>query len=144
MSGNLRQRARIVRVRRVQHDLAAAAASRAAAELKALESSEERLRLIRNGLGAGRGDASGAALASIGELAMRLDRAREGLGRTITGAKVQVAAREGVRIAARRDQESAERLEEKAASAARRAAERKRPAHRARHPRLGTDGEGQS
>lgn len=137
MTANLRQRARIVRVRRVQHDLAAAAAARASAELKALEHSEERLGQLRQGLGADQGQVFGAALASLGELAMRLDTAREGLGRTINGARVQVAAREGVRLAARRDQESAEKLEEKAAAAARRAEERKKAVHRAPRSRLG-------
>jgi hypothetical protein len=133
----IRQRARIVRVRRVQHDLAAAAAAKATAELRALENSEERLKQIRHGLGAGEGQLFGSALASLGELAMRLDQAREGLGRSITGAKVQVATREGVRLAARRDQESAEKLEERAVAAARRADERKRSATRAPRPRFG-------
>ena len=139
----VRQRARIVRVRRVQHDLAAAASAKATAQLKALEHSEERLGLLRQGLGAGQGELTGAALASIGELAMRLDKAREGLGRSITGARVQGATREGVRIAARRDQESAEKLEQRAAAAARRAAERKRAAPRPPRPRLSEDGERQ-
>lgn len=133
----LRQRARIVRVRRVQHDLAAAAAAKATAQLRALEQSEERLKQLRHGLGASEGQLFGSALASVGELAMRLDKAREGLGRTIDGARVQVAAREGVRLAARRDQESAEKLEERAAAAARRAEERKRSAIRPVRPRFG-------
>lgn len=143
MNAMVRQRARIVRVRKVQHDLAATAAAKASAQLKALEESEERLRQLRQGLGAGQGEVRGAALASLGELAMRLDKAREGLGRSITGARVQVAARESVRLAARRDQESAERLEQRAASAARQAAERKRAVPRPPRPRLGTDGERQ-
>src|SRR3546814_14547138 len=130
MTANLRQRARIVRVRRVQHDLAAAAAARASAELKALEHSEERLKQLRQGLGADQGEVFGGALASLGELAMRLDKAREGLGRTINGARVQVAAREGVRLAARRAQECAEKLEATAAPTARRAEERKQDSHR--------------
>lgn len=142
MSASLRQRARIVRVRRVQHDLAAAAAAKASAELKTLQQSEEKLRLIRDGLGTDRGQLSGAALASLGELAMRLDKARHGLERTIDGVRVQVAAREGIRLAARRDQESAERLEEKAQAAARRTAERKTSVPRAPRPRLAVNNEG--
>ncbi len=112
------QRARIARVRKIQHDLAALAAAKASGHVRLLESNDERLGQMRLGLGAEAGLTSGAALASRGELAMRLEGAREGLGKTINGARTAAALREKARLGAHRDQKSAEKLEQKAASAA--------------------------
>ena len=125
MSRLVQQRGRLARVRRIQHNLAATAAARAAGEVSKLEASATRLAALRDGLVAGQGRCSGATLASIGELAGRLDQAREGLGRTLTGARTIAAHRETQRLAARREQESAERLEQRASTTADRLAERK-------------------
>jgi hypothetical protein len=124
MSG-LDQRARIARVRRIQHDLAALAAAKASGHVQMLETNHQRLGQMRNGLSAEPGISSGATLAARGELAMRLEAAREGLGQTISGARAAARMREQARIGARRDQESAEKLEQKAASAATRAEDRR-------------------
>jgi hypothetical protein len=125
MSGVVRQRARIVRVRRIQHGLAATAAAQAAGQVQQLEMSRERLLRMRSELRSGEGLTSGASLAHMGELAMRLDSARLGLGKTIDSARHVAAVRESTRVAARRDQESAEKLEQAAIGAAERLAERR-------------------
>lgn len=138
---NVRQRARIARVRRIQHDRAALAAAKASGHVRLLESNDERLGQMRLGLFADPGLTSGAALASRGELAMRLEEAREGLGRTIVGARSAARLREQARLAARRDQDSAEKLEHKAVTAAART-EDKRMAGLFR-PRLRTPVDGE-
>jgi hypothetical protein len=115
---NVKQRARIARVRRIQHGLAALAVSRAQDHVQALEHNEERLKQMRLALAGAAGPCIGADLAGRAELAMRLEAAREGLAKTIVGAKKAMDVREQARIGARRDQESAEQLEARAASAA--------------------------
>lgn len=121
----VRQRARIARVRRIQHDLASLASAKAAGHVQLLESNHQRLAQVGRGLSSGPGLTSGASLAGRGELAMRLEAARDGLGRTIAGARQAAALREQARIGARREQESADKLEQRAVRAAARAAERR-------------------
>jgi hypothetical protein len=137
----LSQRARIVRVRRIQHDLAALAAAKAAGHVQTLETNRHRLQQMREGLAAAPGLTSGAALSSRGELAMRLESARDGLGQTIAGARAAAALREKARVGARRDQESAEKLEHKAMSVAARAEDRRNAALFRPRPSMRTDGD---
>ena len=111
MNGLVRQSARLARVRRIQHGLAATVAAQAAGRVQMLETSRERLRQMRCELRPVEGPTTGAAMARMGELAMRLDSARYNLGPTIDSARSAAAARETERRAARRDQESAEKLE---------------------------------
>jgi hypothetical protein len=111
MNGLVRQRARLARVRRIQHGLAATVAAQAAGRVQMLETSRARLLQMRGELRPVEGPTTGAAMARMGELAMRLDSARHNLGPTIDSARSAAAAREGERRAARRDQESAEKLE---------------------------------
>jgi hypothetical protein len=125
MSGLLRQRQRIVRVRKIQHALAANAAAEAAGRVRNLELSRERLLQMRAELRPVEGPSSGQALAQMGELAMRLDSARMGLGHTIDSARSAAATREAERLVARRDQESAEKLQDIAVRAADALAEQK-------------------
>ncbi len=125
MTAALRQRQRIVKVRRIQHALAANAAATAAGRVRSLELSRERLRQMRAELKPVAGPTCGQALAQMGELAMRLDSARLGLAPTIESARSAAATREAERLAARRDQESAEKLEEMAFRAAEELAEQK-------------------
>ena len=121
----LRQRQRIVKVRKIQHALAANAAAAAAGRVRHLELSRERLLQMRAELKPVEGPSSGQALAQMGELAMRLDSARLGLGPTIDSARSAAAIRETERLSARRDQESAEKLEDIAVRAAEELAEQK-------------------
>ena len=125
MTAALRQRQRIVKVRRIQHALAANAAATAAGRVRSLELSRERLRQMRAELKPVAGPTCGQALAQMGELAMRLDSARLGLTPTIESARSAAATREAERLTARRDQESAEKLEETAFRAAEELAEQK-------------------
>ena len=118
MKAAVKQRARIARVRRLQHGLAASSAAAAMAEVRNLEGSASRLAEMRCDLDPNEGITSGAWLSSAGELAMRLDAARIGLAPTIDAARSTAQAKERVRVAARQSQESAERLEHAAASAA--------------------------
>ena len=111
MNGLVRQRTRLARVRRIQHGLAATVAAQAAGRVQMLETSRERLLQMRSELRPTEGPTTGAAMARMGELAMRLDSARYNLGPTIDSARSAAAAREAERRAARRDQESAEKLE---------------------------------
>jgi hypothetical protein len=125
MTALVRQRARLTKVRRIQHGIAASAAAEAAGRVQMLETSRERLRQMRSELRPIAGVTSGAGLARMGELAMRLDDARHGLGNTIESARGVAAHREAQRRAARRDQESAEKLEQLAVGIAEELAERR-------------------
>lgn len=141
MNSLVRQRSRLVRVRRIQHDLAASAAAQALGQVHMLETSRERLGQMRSELQPNEGLTSGDALARMGELAVRLDEARRGLVRSLDTARSVARARENFRLAARRDQESAEKLEKAAIGAAELLAER-RPLRSGRiRARLQPDGD---
>ncbi len=135
MSRLVRQRARLARVRRVQHNLAAGAAARAAAEVQRLEASVTRLAQLRDGLAAAEGLATGATLASLGELALRLDGARAGLAPSISRARTAADRREAERLEAHRNEESADKLEQRALATAERLADLKAQARFRLRPR---------
>jgi hypothetical protein len=116
---------RLARVRDIQFGLAAAVHGQAERQVELLEGSAVRLASLRDGFAAEAGATSGSVLASLGELAMRLELAREGLRNSIAGARGNAERCKEARDAARRDQESADRLTEKATTEARRRAERK-------------------
>lgn len=123
-----KRRARITRVRRIEHVHAAAAAAAAQAQVAHLEASERRLAELRGGLVSEVGATTGAALGHAHELAMRLDGARASLGDAIAGARITAAASSEARIEARRNEESAHKLEERTNAELARMAERR--AHR--------------
>jgi hypothetical protein len=125
----VRRRERIARVRRVQHAQAAAHATAAELHLASLEHSEGRLTELRASLSSETGLFAAETLASRAELALRLDEARFGLIPTIHGARATAELREAERMAARREQESADRLVERAATLAARLAERRASAN---------------
>jgi hypothetical protein len=136
MSALVQQRQRIVRVRRIQHGAAASAAVDAAQRVQMIEGNRARLQQMRGELQPSLGPTTGAALARIGELGMRLDAARFGLGTSLGAARAMAASREGERLAARRDQESAEKLEQAAALAADEQTERRLRGVARRRPRF--------
>jgi hypothetical protein len=111
------KRTRIARVRKVQHSLAAAAAARAENHAQMLETSADRLAQLRFSLSIGKGMSNGAAMANLGELAMRLDDARHGLTDAIASARANASQQADIRLEARRRQESANKLEARAAAA---------------------------
>lgn len=121
----VKRRERIARVRRVEHVLASGAAAAAEAQLASLEASAERVLSLRLMLTTGVGSISSETLASQGELAHRLDVARFGLADAIANARTTAEARAAERVAARIRQESAEKLKDRAVSAAEALAERR-------------------
>ena len=107
------RRARVARVRRVQHLQAVGHAAEAQGRLVQLESSDQRLAALRASL-ATPPQTSGAALGNARELAARLDDARHGLDRQMASAREAVALRLAERLGAHIARESAERLKERA------------------------------
>ena len=108
------RRARIARVRRVQHLQAVGASAIAEGKLVQLEGNAQRLEGLRNSLSGEAGHTNGAALGHAGELAMRLDTVRQGLDRAIGSAREAVELRSQERIGAHIARESAERLQTRA------------------------------
>ncbi|HEY0271384.1 MAG TPA: hypothetical protein VGC10_10395 [Sphingomonas sp.] len=125
MSSLLRRRERIARVRRVEHVQAAVAVQAAERQLESLEQSARRLMELRVSLTADAGMTSADTLSAQGELAYRLDMARFGLTDAIAGARATVETKDADRIEARKRQESAVKLGERAAVQADRRAERR-------------------
>lgn len=119
MSALAKSRGRLARVRKLQHGLAAVRAHRASQQVEQLELSRERLAILRAELNAGEGMTDGAALSRRGELAMRLDSARDGMVPAIMRARTLAEAEELARLDARIREESASKLH----SAARREAQ---------------------
>jgi hypothetical protein len=117
MSGLLQRRARIARVRRVQHLQAAASAAQAEGRADALENTAAHLTQLCHSLSPTTGPIVAAQLSNAGELAMRLDAVRNGLTDSIVSARATALESAARRLEARIRQESAERLEERAARA---------------------------
>lgn len=136
MKAVAQKRARIARVRHVQHVQAAAAAAAAQGQLLHLETSAERLGTLRGSLSVATGMISGAALSSLSELAMRLDHARDSLTDAIASARLIAAERAEERLEARRQKESASRLDSRAATALAQLIEQRMSASRSHRPSL--------
>ena len=135
MSNRLRQCLRLTHVRAIQHALAAGVSHQAQQRVDQLQLSEDQLARLRGGFRPQPGLSSGAALASVGELAMRLDLARDDLARVLSRARDQAAVARDARVAARRKEESAKRLGAKAAEQAARKAENREAASSPRRGR---------
>jgi hypothetical protein len=117
MSRLIAARKRLVRVRDVQHNQAAAAVVTARAEAAQIEDNAQRIARVRTELFADGGVVTGAVLASRRELASRLEKAGRQLDGALYDANCRVDARNAERIAADRDREIAERLKDKAHAA---------------------------
>jgi hypothetical protein len=111
------RRARISRVRGVQHRLAASAAAHAEAQVATLETNAARLATLRDSLTLPIGPSTGAALQNRGELARRLDKARDGLADAIVSARAAAQQKVAERLEARQRQESAAKLDARAVQA---------------------------
>jgi hypothetical protein len=109
------KRARVARVRRTQHLLAAAEAARAEQQLASLKANSDKLAALRDSLAVDGGETTGAVLRNRGELAARLDKVRDGLRDAIVGADATARERSDQRLDARQKQESAEKLDNRAA-----------------------------
>lgn len=135
------RRARVARVRQVQHLAAVGAAAVAEGRLAQLESSEERLAALRATLVSDMGASSGAAFAQAGELAQRLEQARASLRPQIASAREAVSLRLSERQSAHIAREGADRLQVRAVAAMHREIEERMAANfRARPRRTGDDG----
>lgn len=140
MSRVVAARKRLVRVRDVQHNQAAAAVVSARGEAAQIEDNAKRIAKVREELFSDTGITTGATLATQRELASRLERAGRQLDGALYDANRRVDAREGERVVADRDREIAERLKDKA-QAAREALREKRLNALPRYRRIqkGTD-----
>jgi len=105
------QRARVARVRRVQHLKAASIAAEAQGKVVQLENNANRLASLRGSLIAAVGPSSGAALSGSAELAARLDSVRSGLADALGAARITAMERAADRLNAHIKREGAERLE---------------------------------
>lgn len=118
MSRLLKSRARLLRVRHVQHMLAVGEAMAARDQANQIESNARRLARVREELFAGEGVANGAHLAAQRELAERLERAGRQLDGALYDARRRVDEKQAQVISADREREIAERLKDKAHRAA--------------------------
>ena len=126
MTGLSQRRARIARVRRIEHARASASAAEAESRVVVLEGHSARLHTLAGDLTPASGTMFGAALSNAGELQQRLRDARSGLVDAITGARASALERSLQRIEARIRQESADRLETMAEAERVEAVERRR------------------
>jgi hypothetical protein len=132
------QRARVARVRRVQHLQAAGIAAEAAGKVVQLENNASRLASLRGSLTAPVGLSSGAALSGSSELAARLDAVRSGLADALGAARIAAMERAAERLNAHIKREGAERLETRAVADLQQIIEQRMAAafsHRAREAR---------
>ena len=125
MSGLVQRRARIARVRRVQHLRAAGDAAQAEGRVTQLESTADHLAQLALALSPERGAWTGGQLGNAAELAMRLDKLRDGMTDSIVAARATALEQAARRLEARVRQESAERLEERATDAVEKMRERR-------------------
>jgi flagellar biosynthesis chaperone FliJ len=128
------RRARIARVRRVQHLRAAGEAAQAEGRVAQLEGTADHLAQLASALVPDPGQGwSGAQLGNRAELTMRLDQLRHGMTDSIAAARANALEQAAKRLAARIAEESASRLESRAAEAFERDREQRRQVpHRAR------------
>ena len=116
MKGLVGRRQRVLRVRHVQHAMAVADTARARDAAAGIADNIERLRRVRAELFDTHGTASGAAFASMQELATRLEQAGRQLDGALYDANRKVEAQEGLTLAANREKEIATRLKDRASA----------------------------
>jgi hypothetical protein len=108
------RRARITRVREVQHLQAVSVAAAAEGKVVQLEGNAAKLAAMRMSLSLTPGITNGASLGNSGEMGLRLDTVRHGLTDAIGAAKAVATARANDRRDADIRRESAERLQTRA------------------------------
>ena len=130
MTARTARRKRIIRVRSVEHQMAEANLARANGELANLVELSKRLETLRVDLAMAKGAVAGRALNSIGELAMRLDMAKENLVAPLAGASQRRDQMGVIAQSAMVKEESAVRLYERSRMAAQAEMERRSDANR--------------
>jgi hypothetical protein len=116
MTGTTARRARLLRLRTIEHRIAKAKLARADAALVNLERIAGRIAALRDGLGASVGGTSGMALKAMTEMSQRLDAARSGMTAPMSEAGARCAEFNALRIAAQQKEDSAAKLRDKAAT----------------------------
>jgi hypothetical protein len=110
MNAKRASRKRMLRVRKVQHDIAVGAYIRSRAELAKVEDSQERVRSLRASMEISVGPTCGAALARHAEMASRLDHASVHLDQLCRKASEAHLVQDHQRIVAEQAHEGAKRL----------------------------------
>jgi hypothetical protein len=116
MTGTTARRARLLRLRAIEHRIAKAKLARADATLVNLERIAGRIAALRDGLGAGVGGTSGMNLKAMTEMSIRLDAARSGMTAPMNEAEARRAEFHALRITAQQKEDSAAKLHDKAAT----------------------------
>jgi HPt (histidine-containing phosphotransfer) domain-containing protein len=114
VKGLVARRQRVLRVRHVQHAMAAAETARARDEAEGIAHNAERLRRVRSDLFQTEGAANGASFAAMQELAGRLEQAGRQLDGALYDARRKVEVKENLSLSANRDKEIATRLKDRA------------------------------
>jgi hypothetical protein len=130
MNARTARRKRIIRVRTVEHQMAEANLARATGELASLVELSKRLETLRADLAMAKGVVAGRALNSMGELAMRLDMAKENLAAPLAGASARRDQMGELAQHAMIKEESAVRLYERSRKSAEAEMERRSDANR--------------
>ena len=130
MTTRTARRKRIIRVRSVEHQMAEANLARANGELANLVELAKRLETLRVDLAMAKGAVAGRALNSVGELAMRLDVAKENLTAPLTHASARRDQMGALAQRALAKEESAVRLYESSRKSAEQEMERRADANR--------------
>lgn len=125
------QRARLLRLRTIEHRLAAQAVARADAALSDLEAIAGRLDALRGSLKIAAGRQDGEAVKAMAEMQARLDRAATEMTAPIAAAHADRIRHNARRLQARQREDGASRLLDRAMQTDGVMAERRADAHRA-------------
>jgi hypothetical protein len=138
MSAAATRRARLLRLRTIEHRVAAVRLVAADSAHAAVASVSDRVQQLRDGITVPMGQVSGRDLQSLTELCERLDRARIGLQQSLDDARQTRDARDAERIAAHVAEERTGRVH--ADASRREAIERDLRSAASRPPRLKNTG----
>lgn len=116
MSSLSSRRARVLRLRSIEHKVAVARLAKATNEAQSLEAVARRITALRSGLGALEGQTSGQILSAMAEMASRLDRAGRDLVQPMAALEIARLQIDAERMKARIKKEGASKLHSKAAA----------------------------
>lgn len=114
MSGISTRRARLLRLRTIEHRVAAARQAKADAACNNLSQISQRLSMLRVGLGTSKGGTTGLALKSMTEMSARLDNATHSMVEPINEAESRLSEYRHLRLQARQKEEGAAKLHDRA------------------------------
>lgn len=114
MTATSQRRVRLLRLRGIEHRVAKARLARAEGHLANLNRINERIALLKAGLGVEAGPTDGISLHARVEMEQRLDNARTGMAGSISEAESNRAQYAALRIRAQQREDSAAKLHDKA------------------------------